>query len=154
MFVSVGLFAQEQQAAILPVVPPPGQAYSQVKAQLGLTDAQVKSLEEIARSRQEADRANWQRMAEKEREMFQLLESGSTDAGRIGALMIELNRMRRQSPSTEQYRKAAVAVLTPEQLPKLAVLANVLQLQGAAHEAIGLNLLDYPAPGLPIPFTR
>jgi Spy/CpxP family protein refolding chaperone len=134
-------------AAILPINP-----WEAVKAHLGLTDNQVRSLEDIMRARHEAERTFYQQLAEKERALHALLESASTDAAQVGRLMIEINQMRRQGPgSSAGYRRSALAVLNPEQTVKLAALDSALKLSIAAHQAISLNLLDYPVPhpGLP-----
>ena len=134
-----------------PVVPLP---YNEIRQYLVLSDAQVKSLEQVQSNRREAETAIYRQMAEKQSALNSLLQAGSTDALRIGQLTIELSNLRRGLPlSAEPYRSSALAVLAPEQKAKLQALADALRLAPAAYEAISFNLLDPPNRniGLPVP---
>jgi len=46
--------------------------------------------------------------------------------------------------SGEQYRTRALSVLTQDQRAKLPVLANALELQWPANDAVTWNLIDPP----------
>jgi hypothetical protein len=132
-----------------PVVPLP---YNEIRQYLVLSDAQIKSLEQVQANRREAEAAIYRQMAEKQSALNSLLQAGSTDALRIGQLTIELNNLRRGLPlSAEPYRSAALAVLTTEQKSKLQTLADALRLGPAAYEAVSFNLIDAPNRGIGVP---
>lgn len=130
------------ELSILPIAP----RIDELKQHLSLTDAQVTQLQNIQKSKSDAAQAVWEQMRPKEQELARLLEAGSNDVTRIGTLTVELNNLRRQlmNSSNDGYRAQALAVLTADQKAKLAVLDNALRLQAPAHQAISLNLLDYP----------
>jgi hypothetical protein len=150
VFVAFSAAAQVPTPAATDVRILPYNQWEAVKAYLGLTDNQLSSLQDVMRSRHEAERAYFQQIAEKERALNALLENGSTDASQIGRLLIEINQMRRQGPgSSAAYRKSALGVLNQDQTAKLAALDTALKLNAAAHQAVSLNLLDYPTPQFP-----
>lgn len=134
------------------IYPPPVQAFDEVKQQLGLSDAQLQQLRDIMAQRDRATQATYEQLRAKQTELDNLLNAGSTDAARIGQLMIDINTIRRRLPTqpSDQYRQQALAVLTAEQRTKLAVLDQALKLSQPAYQAVTLNLIDPPAPGRPI----
>lgn len=127
------------------IYPPPVPAYKELQQYLTLTDQQVTSLSSIQTQKEQALQAIFKQAGDKQTEMYQLLQSGSTDYVRIGQLMVEINNLQKQYPGpTEPYRSQALAVLTPAQKTKLQALADALNLGTPAGEAVQLNLLDYP----------
>jgi Spy/CpxP family protein refolding chaperone len=129
-------------------------AYNDIRQYLSLTDAQVRSLEQVQTSRREAESAVYRQMSEKQLALSGLLQAGSTDAARIGQLMVEINNLQRGLPlAGEPYRSAALAVLTDAQKAKLPALAEALRLNTTAYQAVSFNLIDAPNPniGLPMP---
>lgn len=134
---AISLLAQDAQA----LMPP----YSEVARFLGLTPNQVQSLQQVQRRKAEAERAIYEQMQEKERALWQLLNENSSDASRIGTLMIEINQLRKKVPvGGEPYRGEALNILTPEQKAKLPTLTNALVTAPAGYEAVYLNLIDNP----------
>jgi hypothetical protein len=140
--------AQETGITILPAP-----SYTELKQYLGLSDAQTQSLEAILRNRSQAQQSVWTQIAEKNRQMYQLLENGTGSATQIGQLMLDIRNLERQMPTVDApYRTQAVNVLTADQKTKLAKLDEALKLQGTASQAAMLLLLEYPSYiGLPRP---
>jgi Spy/CpxP family protein refolding chaperone len=133
------------------IFPPPVQAFDEVKQHLGLSDAQLQQLRDIMAERDKATQAIYEQLRVKQTELDTLLNGGSTDAARVGQLMIDINRIRRQLPlPSDQYRQRALAVLTPDQRTKLTPLDQAMKLATPAHQAVTLNLIDPPPPGRPI----
>lgn len=107
--------------ASLLIYPPPVVYFDQVKAFLGLSDAQIEQLREILSERERATQDVYRKIGEKQAELSNLLEHGPQDAARIGALNIETYNLGRQTSSPDDsYRQRARAVLTPEQRAKSA----------------------------------
>jgi hypothetical protein len=132
----------------------PSFQYPEFKAFLQLSDSQVEALIEIQKEMREENSKIYQEIAGKQRALHGLLASGSTDYGRIGLLMVEINELQKKVPITgEPYRTRAVAALTPPQVEKLAELVAALRMAPAAHQAVSLNLIDQPQPppGMPRP---
>lgn len=132
------------QAVSMPVVPPV-QAYEKLKQFLTLSDAQVNSLKQILDTRRSAERAIYEQISTRQTELNKLLAAGSNDAANIGRLMVEINNLRRQLPTSgTPYRNQALSVLNDVQKAKLPQLVQALELQSTAGEAVYLNLIDYP----------
>lgn len=144
------LSAQNNDATLLPA---PWPVYTQVKQYLGLTDPQIQSLESILRAFSQAQQDGWNQVAEKNRTLYQLLDSGTGSAAQIGQLMLDIRKIEKQFPALQEpYRQQAVNVLSADQKTKLAKLNESLQLQQTASEAAQLLLLEYPRYiGLPMP---
>jgi hypothetical protein len=140
--------AQDKDISILPVP-----SYNEVKQYLGLSEAQTQSLESILRNRNQAQQSLWQQIAEKNRTLYQLLETSGASAAQVGQLMIDIKNLERQMPTLEApYRAQALNVLTADQKTKLARLDEALKLQQTASQAAMLLLLEYPRHiGLPMP---
>jgi hypothetical protein len=135
------LAAPAQEVSILPY---PNPSSEEIKRYLVLTDAQLTSLNTIAAARRQAQSNVYNQISEKSTALHNLLSAGSTDAARIGQLMIEINNLQKQVVPTEPYRSQALNILTNEQKAKLPPLAQALQLQGTAYQASSLNLIDGP----------
>ena len=91
------------------------------------------------------EQAIYQQVAEKQRQMYQLLQQGSNDAATIGRLMVEVNNLNRSIPEKKApYRAQALAVLTDPQKAKLTTLVDAMKLQTPAWQAVELNIIDNP----------
>ena len=135
---------QAQGTPVMPPVPTP--AYSQLKAYLNLSDAQLQSLEDIYKSRLTAQQAIYQQISAKQTQLNQLLAGGTTDAATVGQLMIDIHNLQQQAATpSSTYRDQALKVLSPDQVAKLTALVTALQLQQAAYQAVTLDLIDSPA---------
>jgi hypothetical protein len=140
--------AQDKDVTILPYP-----YYEDAKRYLNLSDAQSQSLDAIVRNRNQAQQGIWTQTAEKNRQLQQLLESGTGSATQIGQLLIDIRNLEKQIPTLDgPYRAQALNVLTADQKTKLAKLDEALKLQATASQAAMLLLLEYPSPiGLPRP---
>jgi len=145
------LLAQIGTITPTPITQP---VYTQLKAFLNLTDAQVQSLIQIQANRTAAQQAIYKQINDKQAQLNLLLNQGTSDALTVGQLEIDINNLRKQLqiPNTS-YRTSALAVLSPDQTAKLADLVRALQLQQPAWQAITLNLIDAPAPTAPSPVS-
>jgi Spy/CpxP family protein refolding chaperone len=141
------------QAVITPLPPNPA-PYTAVKQYLGLSDAQMQSLQDVQKNRAAADQAIYKQISDKQTAINNLLSSGSNDALQIGQLTIDISNLRKQLPTSgAPFRDAALAVLTQDQKNKLPALTSALQLGPAGSQAIGLNLIDPVSVIRPLYFT-
>jgi len=132
----------DPKAAIYPV---PIQFYKELQQFLNLTDQQLDSLRTIQSQRDQAIQAIWKQVSDKQTELYQLLQSGSTDYVRLGQLLVESNNLQKQANNpVEPYRSQALAVITPAQKPKLQILVDGLKLITPGYQAVALNLADMP----------
>jgi ABC-type transporter Mla subunit MlaD len=139
------LFGQPaNQNANMRIFPPPDQAFDELKENLGMSTAQLDQLVEILREQNDALQETYRQISEKHRELQTLLESGSRDLNRIGQLTLDIHTLSTKPPNNSQYRERALAVLSEEQKTKLGPLAQALQLNTPAYQAVTLNLLDAP----------
>src|SRR5215208_6252018 len=100
--------AQDKEATILPYP-----YYNDVKQYLGLSDAQTGSLETIVRNRNQAQQSIWSQTAEKNRQLYQLLETGTGSATQIGQLMVDIRNLEKQIPALDApYRAQTLNLLT------------------------------------------
>lgn len=130
----------------------PAPYYNDAKQFLGLSDPQMQSLTTIVKNKDQAQQAHWQQIAEKNQQLYQLLEAGTGSATQIGQLLIDIRNMEKQTPTLEApYRQQAANVLTADQKTKLVKLDEALKLQNTASQAAMLLLLEYPRIGLPMP---
>jgi len=134
-----------------PIAPP---VYTQLKAFLNLSDAQVQSLIQIQTNRTAAQQAIYKQINDKQNQLNLLLNQGTSDALSVGQLEIDINNLRKQLPlPNSSFRTSALAVLTPDQTAKLADLVRAMQLQQPAWQAVTLDLIDPPAPLTPAPIS-
>jgi Spy/CpxP family protein refolding chaperone len=149
-----GLYAQAPREG--PRGPRPGPpAVEELKNYLGLSDAQVESLQQLRRQEAESLRSVRQQMMEKQRALREVLRSGSSDAATVGQLQIDVQNLRQQvQESRQKSREQAVNSLTPEQRAKLQTLEEAAKLQRTIRQAGALNLLAAPAGGPAGPAMR
>ena len=140
------------QIGVITPTPIAQPVYTQLKAFLNLTDAQVQSLVQIQSNRTAAQQAIYKQINDKQTQLNLLLNQGTSDALTVGQLEIDINNLRKQLQlPNSSYRASALAVLTPDQTAKLADLVRALQLQQPAWQAITLDLIDPPASSAPSP---
>jgi len=135
----------------LPPIPAPSAA---LKQYLGLSDTQMQALLDLQKSRAAADQAAYKQINDKQTAINSLLAAGSNDTLQIGQLTLDIYNLRKGLPTSgTQFRDPALAILTPDQKNKLPALTAALQLQQAAYQAIGLNLIDAVNPVHILPLT-
>ena len=135
----------------LPPIPAPSTALVQY---LGLSPTQLQALQDVQKSRTAADQATYKQINDKQMTINNLIAAGSNDALMIGQLTIDISNLRKQLlTSGAPFRDQALAVLTPDQKNKLPGLTSALQLQPAAYQAIGFNLIDQVHPPQVLPVT-
>jgi hypothetical protein len=143
--------AQAQGVSTMPALP--NINYAELKQYLGLSDAQMTSLQAIQNTRNQSQQAIYQQINDKNQQIYQLLDSGTGTATQIGQLMLDIRTLEKQLTTIDgPLRTQALAVLTADQKTKLAKLAEAMQLQTPAWQAVNLLLIESPYPiGLPIP---
>lgn len=117
-------------------------SYDELKTHLALTEAQMQRLEDIQRRQSEAESPIYEQISKKWDAVDELFRTNSNDAYRVGALMIEIQKLEKSLPLVEPYRTEALNVLAPNQKGKLPILANAIKLQGISWQAANLNLID------------
>ncbi len=143
---SASVFAQAMGGPI----PGPNMAryqptYEDVKAALGLSDQQLSDLKKMQQDKMTATQAFYSKMAEKQKELNGLLESNSTDATKIGQLMLDLQQLRKQPPpSGIDIHEKATGILSAEQKHKLAKVEEAQKLRSAVDQALQLALIEPP----------
>jgi len=127
--------------------------YTALKTYLNLTDSQLQSLENVQNSRNQAVQAIYSQISQKYMTLNSLLSSGTGTAAQLGQLLLDIQALQKQLPTTDTpYKTQARNVLTADQTAKLPTLSQALQLQTTAWQAIGLLLIDSPTPaGTPMP---
>lgn len=139
-----------------PPGPPP--SLDTVEQYLALSDSQVSQLKQMMRSRAEANRARFQDMNAKRRQVDEMLRQGTGDAASLGRVMLEVESYRKQVRTADEgFFTEAASVLDETQRAKLKALEDAARLLPAVHEARALGLLkgpeDAPRNG-PLPMRR
>lgn len=118
----------------------------QVKSYLGLTDAQVQSLQQLQQQQREATRATHEEIGTKSRALHEAIAGGSADAASLGRQLLEIEALRKKiEQSLTTYRAQAAATLTADQKTKLTALDTAAKLQPTIGQAASLGLLAPPA---------
>ena len=140
------ILAQEPGAGTPMIYPPPvSEPGSALREFLNLSPAQSAALQDVQKSKRDAQQAVFNEMNQKQTALDNLLRSGSTDYVQIGRLTVELRDLQKKLPASgEPYRTRALSVLTQDQRAKLPVLVNALELQWPANDAVTWNLIDPP----------
>lgn len=130
-----------------------------VQSYLGLTDAQIQSLQQLRQSERAALKPIMQQIEPLRQSMHSQMQASGADAAAVGKLMLSIQTLEQQAaPIRSSFQQQALAVLTADQKTKLAALENAANLMPAVHEATGLNLLTPPkgsfGPGGPGPEDR
>lgn len=122
-------------------------SYDALQAYLGLTDAQIQSLNSIQQQQQQAVKAIFEQIQTKEASLRDLLDKGGADTATVGRLVLDTDTLRKQARTTDSgFGDQVKAVLTADQKTKLVTLAAAAQSLPAIHEAIMLDLIAPPAP--------
>lgn len=116
-----------------------------LKEYLALTDSQVTQLKDLRTKRFEAAKPIMEQIRTKSQELKTLLDGANPDPAKVGQLTVEIKQLREQVRNLRTSdQDAALAILTPEQKTKLKALEDALKLMPAAHQAVGLGLLEAP----------
>jgi len=116
-----------------------------VQSYLNLTDAQITSLKQLRTSEMDALKPIFQQIGPLRQTLFQEEQSSNPDASAISKTIQSIQALEQQmTPIRTNYQQQATALLTPDQVTKLAALQSAAALMPAIHEAAGLNLLTPP----------
>ena len=131
-----------------PSGPPSAPDFTELKAYLNLSDAQVASLGDLSKAQRDASRAVSTDVRSKHQAMNKAMRSGTTDSATLNATAqsIQAGEQKMQSIRA-QYQAQAVAALTPAQQMKLKALTDAAALAPNIHQAAMLGLIDPPAGG-------
>lgn len=122
---------------------------TELKAYLGLTDAQVTSIRDSNRAGLEAMKPLASQMREKAQALRELNKSDSADATAIGNAVLALKDLRKQMQANRtKIQEQAVALLSPEQKAKLTELQTSTDHRMEKRQAMMLQLLAPPAGGM------
>lgn len=139
-----------------PPGPPP--SLDAIQEYLALTDSQAAQLKQMMHSRADGNRARFQEMNAKRRQVDEMLRQGSADAATLGRLMLEVESHRKQVRSADEgFFTEAASVLNETQRAKLKALEDAAKLLPTVHEARSLGLLKGPEgapPNGPMPMRR
>ena len=111
---------------------------------LELSESQMVQLKQVQANRLSAAEVTYRDVTAKQKQLTELIASGSTDALAIGNLTIEVQRLRSRMIVPSDERDLAMAVLDSPQKRKLAELQQALNLRQAADQAAGFHLIEYP----------
>jgi Spy/CpxP family protein refolding chaperone len=115
------------------------------KAVLNLTDNQIQNLVQLQQQKVQAVQPLTQQAQERQQKLQQLLDT-SPDPAAVGQLFIEINAIAKQIQQVaSNAQQQAMNLLTPDQRAQVQTLGNVLKLQLAAQQAVGLGLVNPPA---------
>jgi Spy/CpxP family protein refolding chaperone len=125
--------------------------FDDVKTTLGLTDDQLAKLRQLQQDKMAATQAFYSKMADKQKELNLLLESGSSDPAKVGQAMLDLQTLRKQPPpgAAGDIHEKALAVLDAGQRAKLEKLEEAQKLRSSVDQALQLALLNPPPPPAP-----
>ncbi len=125
------------------IIPNPQPPYSQLVSYLSLTGDQLQSLEQIQQQRIHAQQDIYKQIGDAQNQLNTVMKSASPDPLQVGQLTLQIRSLQQQvQQAGKPFRQPALAVLTAPQQAKLQNLIAALQLQTAANQAIGLNLMD------------
>ena len=142
---ALGAFAQPPMRHPMAAGQPPTPPTAEIKTYLGLTDAQLTSLQSIQQQERTAVHSIMSQLETKQQALETLLESGSADAASVGQTMLDIQSLRTSIKQTRAtYQPQALAVLNADQKAKLATLQTAASLQPAIHEGEFLNLITPP----------
>ena len=130
----------------------PRPAFTELKANLGLQDAQITQIQQLQRQSIDGLASVQSQVRDKESALSDLLAKGTTDAAAVGKLVLEIHGLRSQlSKARDTARQAALALLFADQKTKLKTLEDAAKLEPAIQQATALWLLSEPvapAPGI------
>jgi hypothetical protein len=125
-----------------PEQPQPQRGVAALKAALSLTDQQVNLLMQNQRERSAALRPIYEQLAERQR-TFSRAQEDETNPAVIGNIVLDMVNLRKQIPIvSKRFDDQALAILTPDQRPKLQALDDARKLQPAINQAVSFGLLE------------
>ncbi len=132
-----------------------GAALSSIKAFLGLSDAQIASIQAAKTSALDANRTIMAEIQTKQTALNDLLAKGATDASAVGNAMLEIDALRKQAKANlDKARTQALSFLSADQKTKLKQLEDAEKLRVEIGEAHALLLLTPPATPSGMPGMR
>ena len=141
LIAGAALFAQNPNAN------PPPLGVPDLKIFLNLSDTQIQTLVQIQQQQAQAVMPFVQQIRQDQQKLQLLLEGTNPEAGAIGRLVLEIAGFSRQIQQlASNFQQQALNLLQPDQRTKVQTLADVLRLQPAALQAVGLGLLSPPGP--------
>ena len=115
-----------------------------LKAVLNLSDPQVLTLVQLQQQKAVALQPLLQQLQQHQQMLEQVLET-NPDPAIVGRLVIEMTLITRQvEQAASNFQQQAFSILQPDQRTQVQSLGNVLRLQSAAQQAVGLGLLSPP----------
>ena len=141
----VGLCALPASAQAPPAVPgiapnvPPLQLLGRY---LELSQDQVESIRALVEERRDAVRPLNDEIAEKEKALRELLESGNPDAAAVGGLALEIHGLRKEVQSAiQKFHKDFEGLLGEEQVRRLRLLRQAARLEPVVRAARELGIV-------------
>lgn len=142
---AVGLCAVPASAQAPPAVPgiaphiPPLQLLGRY---LELSQEQIESIRALVEMRRNTVRPLNDQIAEKEKTLRELLESGNPDAATVGKLAIEIHGLRQEIAATlQQFHKDLEGLLSEAQVRKLRLLRQAARLEPVVRAARELGIV-------------
>lgn len=115
-----------------------------LKAILNLSDPQVLTLVQLQQQKAVALQPLLEQLQQHQQMLQQVLET-NPDPATVGRLVIEMMLITRQvEQAASNFQQQAFSILQPDQRTQVQSLGNVLRLQLAAQQAVGLGLLSPP----------
>lgn len=116
-----------------------------LKSALGLTDTQVQQLRDLRKQQAEAAKPTMDDIRAKRQALAEAMKSATPDSALVGQLMVDIRKLGDSLKGARDEREAkALAILTPDQKTKLAVLQEAQKLMPAVAQATALGLLEPP----------
>lgn len=141
----VGLCAVSASAQAPPAVPgiapivPPIQLLGRY---LELSQDQIEGVRVLVEERRNTVRPLNDQVAEKEKALRELLESGNPDAAAVGSLVLEIHRLRKEVQSAiQKFNKDFEGMLGEEQVRKLRLLRQAARLEPVVRAARELGIV-------------
>ena len=112
---------------------------------LELTDSQAQQLFELRRAHLEQVHALWTQIRELEQQIVVQFNSDNPDPAEIGAIVIQQFGFKQQVHAENQsYHEAALAILTPEQVEKVAHIQQAVIVAQQAGPLAAFGLIELP----------
>jgi Spy/CpxP family protein refolding chaperone len=116
-----------------------------IKTYLKLSDQQVTDLKALQTAMRDELKPLVQQLADKTRTLRDELRKDPVDTATVSALRKDIDTLKSQiSTKRDDYGVKARKVLSGDQLKALDALQQALALLPAAHQAVGLNLIEVP----------
>jgi Spy/CpxP family protein refolding chaperone len=122
--------------------------FSEIKTYLGLSDAQLASLQQLNQQQRQSMQQLAQQIQQRSNSLRQLLQASTADPAAVGRTVLEIEALRKQANTAQtNLRNASVNVLSADQRAKLKVLEDAAKLRGETAQAAMLHLLTPPEDG-------